>query len=58
MLRAGELGAIVDKAEVALALCDTQLMEEMVACAKHSPTTRCKGPYPHRGAEGHLALVH
>ena len=36
MLRAGELGAIVDKAETALALCDTRLMEDMVACAKHS----------------------
>ncbi len=36
MLRAGELGKIVDKAEVSLALCDTRLMEEMVACAKSS----------------------
>ncbi|OYX42779.1 MAG: 2-aminobenzoate-CoA ligase [Rhodobacterales bacterium 32-67-9] len=36
MLRAGELGAIVDKAEIALALCDTRLMDDMVACAKHS----------------------
>ena len=36
MLRAGELGKIVDKAEVGLALCDTRLMEEMVACAKVS----------------------
>jgi 2-aminobenzoate-CoA ligase len=36
MLRAGELGKIVDKAEVALALCDTRLMDELVACAKDS----------------------
>ncbi len=36
MLRAGELAKIVDKAEVALALCDTRLMDEMVACAKGS----------------------
>ncbi len=36
MLRAGELGAIVDKAEIGLALCDTRLMDEMVACAKAS----------------------
>ena len=36
MLRAGELGQIVDKAEIALALCDTRLMEELVACAKTS----------------------
>ncbi|MCB1359855.1 MAG: AMP-binding protein, partial [Rhodobacteraceae bacterium] len=36
MLRAGELAAIVDKAEVTHALCDTRLMEELVACAKDS----------------------
>jgi len=36
MLRAGELGKIVDKAEIALALCDTRLMDELVACAKDS----------------------
>jgi 2-aminobenzoate-CoA ligase len=36
MLRAGELAKIVDKAEVTLALCDTRLMDEMVACAKDS----------------------
>ncbi|MEW9837126.1 benzoate-CoA ligase family protein [Mesorhizobium marinum] len=36
MLRAGELGQIVDKAEIALALCDTRLMDELVACAKTS----------------------
>lgn len=36
MLRAGELGKIVDKAEITHALCDTRLMDEMVACAKGS----------------------
>jgi 2-aminobenzoate-CoA ligase len=36
MLRAGELAKIVDKAEVTVALCDTRLMEDMVACAKDS----------------------
>ncbi|NUS70523.1 MAG: benzoate-CoA ligase family protein [Ensifer adhaerens] len=36
MLRSGELAKIVDKAEVSLALCDTRLMEEMIACAKDS----------------------
>lgn len=36
MLRAGELTRIVDKAEVALALCDTRLMDDLVACAKDS----------------------
>ncbi|MEJ6782860.1 AMP-binding protein [Aminobacter sp. Piv2-1] len=36
MLRAGELAKIVDKAEITIALCDTRLMDEMVACAKDS----------------------
>src|SRR5580698_9960373 len=36
MLRAGELAKIVDKAEVALALCDTRLMDELATCAKTS----------------------
>lgn len=36
MLRAGELAKIVDKAQVSLALCDTRLMDEIVACAKES----------------------
>ncbi|EYD76984.1 Acyl-coenzyme A synthetase/AMP-(fatty) acid ligase [Rubellimicrobium mesophilum DSM 19309] len=36
MLRPAELTRIVDKAEIALALCDTRLMEDMVACAKDS----------------------
>ena len=36
MLRAVELSKIVDKAEIGLALCDTRLMDEMVACAKDS----------------------
>jgi 2-aminobenzoate-CoA ligase len=36
MLRAGELGKIVDKAEVGLALCDTRLTDEIATCAKTS----------------------
>ncbi|MEM9196677.1 MAG: AMP-binding protein [Pseudomonadota bacterium] len=36
MLRAGELTAIVDKAEITHALCDTRLMDELTACAKES----------------------
>jgi 2-aminobenzoate-CoA ligase len=36
MLRAGELTKIVDKAEITVALCDTRLMDEVVACAKDS----------------------
>ena len=40
MLRAGELAAIVDKAQVSHALCDTRLMEELVTCAKASDHLR------------------
>ncbi len=36
MLRAGELTAIVDKAEISHALCDTRLMDELAACARSS----------------------
>jgi 2-aminobenzoate-CoA ligase len=36
MLRAGELAQIVDKAEIGLALCDTRIKDELVACAKES----------------------
>lgn len=36
MLRAGELGAIIDKAQVTHALCDTRLMDELAICAKTS----------------------
>ena len=36
MLRAGELGKIVDKAEVSLALTDSRIADELVACAKDS----------------------
>ena len=36
MLRAGELAKIVDKAEIRFALCDTRLMDDLVACAKGS----------------------
>ncbi|MGH6672650.1 MAG: AMP-binding protein [Xanthobacteraceae bacterium] len=36
MLRSVELAKIVDKAEVALALCDTRLMDALVTCAKTS----------------------
>ena len=36
MLRAGELETIVEKAEIDLALCDTRILDELVACAKAS----------------------
>ena len=36
MLRAGELASIVEKARVRLALCDTRMMDELVACSKAS----------------------
>ena len=38
MLRGGELAKIVEKAQVTHALCDTRLMDEMVACAKETGT--------------------
>jgi 2-aminobenzoate-CoA ligase len=37
MLRAGELAKIVDKAEIGLALTDSRIADELVACAKASP---------------------
>jgi 2-aminobenzoate-CoA ligase len=36
MLRAGELTKTVDKAKIGMALCDTRLMEDLIACAKDS----------------------
>lgn len=36
MLRAGELSAIINKAQITHALCDTRLMAELVACQKDS----------------------
>jgi len=36
MLRAGELEKIVDKAQIALALSDSRIADELVACAKES----------------------
>src|SRR6266581_4146884 len=36
MLRAGELAKIVDKAEIGLALTDTRIADELIACAKDS----------------------
>ncbi|MCC7319870.1 MAG: AMP-binding protein [Rubellimicrobium sp.] len=40
MLRAAELGKIVDKAAITHALCDTRLMEELVLCGAQSATLR------------------
>lgn len=36
MLRAGELAKVVEKARIRLALCDTRMMDELVACSKAS----------------------
>ncbi len=36
MLRPGELSQIVDKAEIAMALCDTRIMDDLVTCASTS----------------------
>src|SRR6266480_5577556 len=40
LLRAGELTAIVNKAEIGLALCDNRIADELVACAKDSKFLR------------------
>jgi 2-aminobenzoate-CoA ligase len=40
MLRAGELAAIVDKAEIGIALCDSRIADDLVACAKGSAWLR------------------
>ncbi|THH38054.1 2-aminobenzoate-CoA ligase [Aliishimia ponticola] len=40
MLRAGELHAIVEKAQIEFALCDTRLMDELADCAATSPILR------------------
>lgn len=40
MLRAGELSKYVDKAQIAFALCDTRLMDEMEICAANNPTLK------------------
>ncbi len=36
MLRAGELGSIVDKAKIKLALCDSRLLDELQQCQRDS----------------------
>ncbi|KAB2920383.1 MAG: AMP-binding protein [Hyphomicrobiaceae bacterium] len=36
LLRSGELTKIVDKAEIGLALCDSRMADDLVACAKES----------------------
>ena len=61
MLRAGELAKIVDKAEIALALCDTRMMDELVACAKDSRFLKTvdrlrRHRQPRRRARPHRAL--
>lgn len=40
LLRAGELGQIVDIAEVEFALCDSRMMDEIVSCGKTSKTLK------------------
>jgi len=40
MLRAGELTAIVDKAQIGLGLCDSRISDELVSCAKDSRVLR------------------
>jgi len=61
MLRAGELAAIVDKAEITHALCDVRLMEEMQDCARGSgfltSVTGFDGTSTHEADLDRLALA-
>ena len=41
MLRASELMQVVDKAQISHALCDTRLLDELLACADNSHTLKC-----------------
>jgi 2-aminobenzoate-CoA ligase len=45
MLRAGELTKIVDKAEISLALTDSRIADDLVACAKESRFLRQVVPF-------------
>ena len=60
MLRAGELTAIVDKAQISHALCDMRLMDELAACAATSATlksvTGFDGTSNHEAALDRMAL--
>jgi 2-aminobenzoate-CoA ligase len=40
LLRAGELTAIVDKAQIGLGLCDSRIADDLVSCAKGSQVLR------------------
>src|ERR1700742_749596 len=57
LLRAVELSKIVDKAEIALALTDSRIADELVACAPRQPHRRRAGPlrkdepFPQAGRE-------
>ena len=60
MLRAGELTKIVDKAEIALALTDSRIADELVACAKTSKflkqVVNCDGTSNHDAELDRVAL--
>src|ERR1041384_8629927 len=45
MLRARELAKIVDKAEIALALTDTRIADDLIACAKDSRSLKKVGGF-------------
>ena len=44
LLRPRELAAIIDKAQVALALCDARFAEDLAKAAAASPTLRAHRP--------------
>jgi 2-aminobenzoate-CoA ligase len=45
LLRAGELAKIIDKAEIGLALVDSRIADELVACAKDSRVLKVVVPF-------------
>src|SRR5512139_1144984 len=53
MLRAGELAKIVDKAQISLALCDSRIADELIACAKTSKFLKQVVPFD--GTQNHDA---
>jgi 2-aminobenzoate-CoA ligase len=57
LLRARELGYIVEKAQIALALCDASLMEELGAVRQASPTLRRVVAFNTDAADGLEALM-
>lgn len=57
LLRARELGDIIDKAQPTLALCDTKLLEELELARKERPVLRTVVPFNAPDEPGSLAVL-